>query len=207
MTELVIHGPPQSSYVRTARMIAVEKGLAYRLAPLDFKGPAHLAMHPWGRVPILTHGETELIETSAIAHYLDAIGAGAPLVPREPVRLAETEKWISIINCYAYGDLVTGYLFHYIFPKTADQQPDRALIAAAAPAVERDLRLFERGFRGDWLTGSTLSLADLFLAPILAYLAPLPEARAVLEDCPNLRRFGAAMAARASFVETVPPRA
>ncbi len=206
MTELVLHGPPQSSYVRTARMIAIEKGLTARLAPVELKSPAHLARHPWGRVPLLTHGDVELIETAAIARYLDAIGAGPPLVPADPVGLAETEKWISLVNCYVYDDLVRNYLFHYLFPRTEDKKPDRALISRDAPAMERDLRLLERGFRGAWLTGDALSLADLFVAPILAYVAMFPEAQAVLETTPNLRRFHAAIASRKSFVDTMPPR-
>ncbi|HVV88777.1 MAG TPA: glutathione S-transferase family protein [Kofleriaceae bacterium] len=206
MTQLVLHGPPASSYTRTARMIAVEKGLDYRLEPIALKSPAHLARHPWGRVPLLTHGDVQLIETSAIAHYLDAIGSGPRLVPADPVQLAETEKWISVINCYAYATLVTGYVFHYIFPKTADRQPDRALLERDTPAMQRDLRLFEAGFRGEWLTGPTLTLADLFLAPILTYVSMFPEGQAVLEHAPNLRRFQKAISARKSFVETVPPR-
>ncbi|MBK9034499.1 MAG: glutathione S-transferase family protein [Myxococcales bacterium] len=206
MTQIILHGPPQSSYVRTARMVAHEKGLAYQLAPVELGSADHLAKHPWGRVPLLTHGDVELIETSAIAHYLDAIGPGPALVPTAPVARAENEKWISVIHCYAYGDLVRNYLFHYLFPKTADGQPDRALIERDAPAMARDLRLFEAGFRGEWLTGPTLALADLFLAPILTYVGMFPEAQAVLEGAPNLRRFQRAIGARASFVETAPPR-
>lgn len=206
MTQLILHGPPQSSYVRTARMTALEKGLDARLVPVEFKSPAHLAMHPWGRVPILRDGELELIETAAITHYLDAIGSGPSLVPTEPRPRAECAQWISVINAYVYSDVVLNYVFHYIFPKTADQQPDRALIARDTPAVEHDLRRIEQGFRGEWLTGSTLSLADLFLAPILAYAAMFPEVQAMLETAPNLRRFREAMSRRPSFVETAPPR-
>ena len=206
MTEIIISGPPQSSYVRTARMIAVEKGLDYQLAPIDFKSPAHLARHPWGRVPLLKHGDVELIETAAIAHYLDAIGPGPALVPTPARARAENEQWISVINCYAYGDLVTNYLFHYLFPKTDDKRPDRALIERDLPAMARDLRLFEAGFRGAWLTGPTLALADLFLAPILAYVSMFPEAQAVLETTPNLRRFLGAISARPSFTASAPPR-
>ncbi len=206
MTQLILHGPPQSSYVRTARMTALEKGLDARLVPVEFKSPAHLAMHPWGRVPILRDGELELIETAAITHYLDAIGSGPSLVPTEPRPRAECAQWISVINAYVYSDVVLNYVFHYIFPKTADQQPDRALIARDTPAVEHDLRRIEQGFRGEWLTGSTLCLADLFLAPILAYAAMFPEVQAMLETAPNLRRFREAMSRRPSFVETAPPR-
>jgi glutathione S-transferase len=186
-------------------MIAVEKGVAYRLAPVAFKSPEHFAIHPWGRVPYLTHGAITLIETEAIAHYLDAIGSGPSLVPSDPVARAESAKWVSVLNCYAYTDLVTNYLFHYIFPKTEDKKPDRALIDRDTPHVERDLRLLEQGWRGEWITGATLSLADLFLAPVLAYVSRLPEAAAVIETAPNLKRFLLAIATRPSFTSTEPP--
>lgn len=206
MTDIVIHGLAPSSYTRTARMVAVEKGLDHRLEPVALGSPAHRAIHPWGRVPYLTHGAVQLIETAAIAHYLDAIGPGPSLVPAEPVRRAENEQWLSIINCYAYTDLVPNYLFHYLFPKTEDRKPDRARIADGAANLERDLRLFEAGFRGAWLTGDTLALADLFLAPILAYVSAFPEAQTVLETTPKLRRFLGAIATRPSFTGTAPPR-
>ncbi|MEE8248170.1 MAG: glutathione S-transferase N-terminal domain-containing protein, partial [Alphaproteobacteria bacterium] len=45
MTEVVIYGFPQSTYVRTARLVCEEKGVAYDLAPVEFGSPEHLELH------------------------------------------------------------------------------------------------------------------------------------------------------------------
>lgn len=204
MTDVTIYGIAPSSYTRTARMIAREKGIDYRFEQVELKSPAHLALHPWGRVPILEHGGIRLFETAAIGRYLDTIGNGPKLVPDDPVRAARMEQWISVVNCYAYENLVTKYLFAYLFPKTPDQRPDRDAIARHFPNVERDLRKVEHGFEGEWLTGNTITLADLFLAPLLASIGQLPEAAAVLETCPNLRRAYHLLCERPSFRDAVP---
>lgn len=56
----------------------------------------------------------------------------------------------------------------------------------------------------DYLVGGTVSMADLFLAPILAYLDMFPEGAALLEKRPNLQRGQAVMRARPSFAATQP---
>lgn len=206
MADVIIYGVPPSSYVRTARMIAFEKGIDYRFEMVDFKQPSHFALHPWGRVPIMKHGETQLFETAAIGRYLDAIGSGPKLVPEDTARAAKMEQWLSVVNCYAYQSLVTGYLFDYIFPKTPDQKPDRAAIDRDFPAAKRDLEIIERGVEGEWITGSTITLADLFLAPILGSIANFPEAAGVIETSPNLKRLLGALTARPSYAHASPPR-
>lgn len=67
MTDVVIYGFAQSSYVRTTRLVCEEKGVAYELAPVEFGSPAHLELHPFGKIPAFRHGDLVLHETSAIA--------------------------------------------------------------------------------------------------------------------------------------------
>ena len=46
-----------------------EKGAADRIAPVGpgtLRAPAHLALHPFGRVPVIEHGAFRLYETQAI---------------------------------------------------------------------------------------------------------------------------------------------
>jgi glutathione S-transferase len=187
-------------------MIAFEKGIDYRFEMVEFKQPSHFALHPWGRVPIMKHGDLQLFETAAMGRYFESIGKGPKLVPEDPVRAAKMDQWISVVNCYAYQSLVTGYLFDYIFPKTPDQKPDRAAIDRDFPAAKRDLEHLERGFEGEWITGSTMTLADLFLAPILGSIANFPEAASVIESSPNLKRALRALSERPSYHHATPPR-
>ncbi len=206
MSTVTIHGPVQSTYVRTARMVCEEKGVPYELAPLALGSAEHLALHPFGRVPVLTHGDVKIYETSAIARYVDEVFPGPSLIPGSPVERARMETWISQINSYMYDDIIRNYVFVYFFPKTADGKPDRAKVEAALPNLKRDFGLVDKAVgESEWLAGGTLSLADLFLCPILFYAAQLPEARELMGNCKNMQRAGAATMSRPSFTKTAPP--
>ena len=70
-----------SVYLRIVRVVLAEKGVAFAHVEVDpFAGPPdwYLALHPFGRVPTLRHGDFVLYETSAIARYVDAAFAGVP---------------------------------------------------------------------------------------------------------------------------------
>ena len=53
-------------------------------------------------------------------------------------------------------------------------------------------------------SGADLSMADLFLAPIIFSLGKFPEGEALLPKFPNVRRAHALMCKRPSFVATQP---
>ena len=205
MSNVILYGPPQSTYVRTARMACEEKGVAYTLEAVELKSEAHLALHPFGKVPVMRHGEVLLYETKAICSYIDANFDGPALQPRHPGPLGLSEQWISTVNCYMYDTLIRQYLFSYLFPKGADGQPDRSAIDAVVPEVKRQIGLIDRGLEGrDWLAGE-FSLADMFLAPIMFYLGNAPESAEATGSSANIQRVGAAMKARSSFTNTMPP--
>ncbi len=198
MNQLTILGPAASSYVRTARMVCVEKSVPHVLEPL---GEAHAGLHPWKRVPILQHGALTLIETSAIGRYVDAIGSGPSLVPSAPAELARMEQWISTINAYAYDSLVRNYALKYIGPKLQGKQPNLDEIAANVPKLEQDLTRLDAAYANSkWIAGETLSLADLFVGPIVATVAMFPEGKAALGKARSLSRALEQLAQRESFV-------
>jgi hypothetical protein len=43
MSEVIIYGPPASSYLRTVRMTCIEKNISYELRLVDFGGESHRA--------------------------------------------------------------------------------------------------------------------------------------------------------------------
>ena len=44
-----------------------------RCVPGTLKQPDHMARHPFGRIPVLDHGDFRLYETQAILRYLDRV--------------------------------------------------------------------------------------------------------------------------------------
>ena len=198
MTDVIIHGPPPSSYLRSVQMGCVEKGVSFELRPVEFRSDAHLALHPFGKVPILEHGDVRLYETQAILRYLDGAFGEPTLVPREPAAAALMDQWVNVHNCYAYGHIVLDYAFQYIRPKGADGTPDRAGVEAALPALHHDLGLYDDALASrEWLAGS-FSIADLMVATAVTTAAMFPEGGQAIDRFANLRRWLTAMESRES---------
>ena len=202
---LSLIGDPRSTYARTARMALAEKGLKYAYDPAAPHSPPVDAISPYGRVPVFRDGETGLFETSAIVRYIDETFDGTPLVAPNARLRAQMEQWVSLINCHGYDAMVRRYVLQYVFPKGEGGAPDRKTIDAALPEIEHLLTALDKAYgKRNFLVGDALTMADLFLAPIVVYLGMFPESKALLEKVPNLTRAHAAIAERESFKATAP---
>jgi glutathione S-transferase len=206
MTTPVIIGSVRSTYVQAIRLLCEEKGIAYTLIETPLRAPEVLAIHPFGKMPVLRHGEVELFESKAIATYLDRSFDGPELLPSDPRRLALTEQWVSLVNTHIDRTLIRTYLFSYIAPKTADGRPDREAIEAVMPAVREQVAVLDKAVAGSGcLVDDLFTFADINLLPILYRLQQAPEGAAALAAAPHLARYYERHAARPSFARTMPP--
>ena len=206
MSKPEILGSARSSYTRVVRMVCEEKGIDYTLAETQLRAPELFAIHPFGKMPVLRHGDLTLCESKAIATYLDRAFPGAELIPSDPRLAAQVEQWVSLVNTEIDPTLVRTYLFAYIAPKAADGKPDRKAIEAVMPRVREHLLLLERAVAASGcLVGDRFTLADINLMPILFYVRRLPEAAEAFAAGTHLGRYYDTHAARPSFVRTVPP--
>jgi glutathione S-transferase len=206
MPELQIIGAPQSNYVWVTRIACTEKGVPYTLTPVMPHSPEVDAIHPFGKIPVMRHGDVTLAESRAICFYIDHAFAGPPLAPRAAIEGAQTEQWVSLVNTHVDPLLVRQYLAAYFFPRTPDGRPDRRVIDAALPKMEPHFAVLDRAVaKTGHLVGGTLSLADINLLPILFYVDKLPESRAMLRRSANLDAYYRRHMARASVKETTPP--
>ena len=208
MTGPVLYGPAYSVYVRAARLALEEKGVAYRLVEIDILGdydmPAeHLARHPFGLVPAFEHEGFSLYETGAITRYVDEAFPGPALQPAEPKARARMNQIISIIDNYAYRPLVRTIFVQRVLAPQRGQEPDEDRVAAALGKAAICLKALEN-LLGEkhFLTGGSLSLADLHAAPMLAYFDKTPEGRQLMAGCPGIARWWSEMAARPSMEKT-----
>ncbi len=144
MPRVEIMGPAPSTYTRVACMVCEEKAIPYDLKHSTPHSPDVSAIHPFGKVPVMRHGDFELCESKAIATYLDLSFPGPKLIPTDPRHAALTEQWVSLVNTKMDGVLVRTYLLSYIFPKTGDGSPDRKVIDAVVPAVKEEIELLDR---------------------------------------------------------------
>ena len=206
MPALEIIGAPQSNYVWVVRMVCEEKGAPYEHKPERPHTPDVDAIHPFGKIPVMRHGDVELCESKAIATYLDLTFPGPKLIPTEPRQAALTEQWVSLVNTRMDGTMVRTYLFAYIFPKTGDGKPDRKAIEAVTPALQDEIGLLDRAVaKGGYLAGDSFTFADVNVLPILFYLRNFPEAGAAIGAAKALSSYYERAAARPSFQRTMPP--
>src|SRR5438876_10286811 len=169
MSEPIVYGFPRSTFVNIVRLILTHKDVAYQfhyLEPMMGK-PEHLALHPFNRVPILRHDDLTVYETSAIAAYVDEAFGGASLTPKDVKARARMNQWISAVNSYYYPYMIY-HVTHerLVFPELG-LASDEKVVAHALPKVETALAVVERelGHAQDYLLGSELTIADLFLLP------------------------------------------
>jgi len=190
MSSLTLYGFPPSTYTQTALLVAREAGASVDVQPLEFKQASHLALHPYGKMPILEHdtgkgGKLRLFETLAISSYVDRVFNGGKLQPTAPAAHATMLQWISVAIDYAYTDLVSA--LHGDSPG-----PD------AVTAAGGQLKLLDRGL-GDrpYFAGSEPSLADLFLYPMVDF-AVTKLGEASLRGLPSLLQWRRSMGTRPS---------
>ena len=201
-----IIGSVRSTYTRVVRMVCEEKGIEHTLTERPLGAPEILAIHPFGKMPVLRHGDVALFESKAIATYLDRGFPGPPVIPSDPGLAALTEQWVSLVNTVMDATLIRTYLFAYAFPKTADGQPDRKAIDAVTPALREQVAILDKAVaRTGYLVGDQFTFADINLLPILYYVRQLPEGAEALAAASHLAGYYDRHAARPSFARTVPP--
>ena len=94
--EPVVYGAPYSVYVRAVRQALEEKGVPYRLVPIDVFTPdgppkEYLIRQPFGRIPAFEHGDFQLMRR-ALSHGMSMRHFQVPLCSRrrpnsEPERI------------------------------------------------------------------------------------------------------------------------
>ncbi len=206
MSSVEIIGGALSTYVRAARMVCEEKSIPYLLIPSRPHAAEVTAIHPFGKIPVMRHGDFELCESKAIATYLDLAFPGPRVFPTEPRHAALTEQWVSLVNTRIDGTMIRTYVFAYVFPKTEDGKPDRKTIDAVAPALADEIGLIDRTVaKGGYLAGDGFTYADINLMPILYYVRKFPEGAAAMAAGKALCSYYDRLAARESFKKTAPP--
>jgi len=193
MPEPIVIGFPGSTYVHIIRLILTHKNVPYRFRDLEpeMGTPAHIALHPFGRVPVLQHGDVTLYETSAIATYIDEAFDGPPLQPHTPAARGRLQQWISSVNAYYYPYMIY-HVTHerLVFPELGIAS-DEKVVAHALPKVELALGVLERELsRGqDYLLGTGLSLADFFILPSTFAFSLTEEGKAMYPKYPAFCRW------------------
>jgi glutathione S-transferase len=207
MSEFIVHGVPGSPFARSVLATLEEKGAHYRIAPVvpgTLKSPEYLAKHPFGRVPVLDHGDFRLYETQAILRYLDRILPDPKLTPSDPRRAARMDQVMNVNDWYLFQGVGNVIIFHRVVgPRLMGLQPNEEAIKEAMPKAITVFTELAR-LMGDqhYFAGDDVSLADLLVAPGLEFFAGIPEWSVLGAPHANLVAWLGRMQARSSMKAT-----
>ena len=165
MSELVVWtydwvpaGP--RGFVRDMRLrwACEEAGFGYslRTVPFDDRGPAHLALQPFGQVPFLTDGELNMFESGA--GLLHLARKSEMLMPQDPVGEAQTLQWtIAALNSIE----MVSVPWWFLEVTGAKDNHLTGWLESRLDHMERVLK--ER----EWLAADRFTVADLLMADVL----------------------------------------
>ncbi|WP_257166680.1 glutathione S-transferase family protein [Bradyrhizobium sp. SRS-191] len=165
---------------------------------------AHLARHPFGRVPALSHDGFELYETQAILRYLDRVLPQPALTPDEPKQAARMDQVMNISDWYLFQGVCNVIIFQRIVgPQFFGTATDESAIISAMPQARTVIAELSR-LLGEqhFMAGDRLSLADLQAGPQASFLSLTPEWTELTSGHPNLAAWIARLEARPSFQAT-----
>jgi glutathione S-transferase len=207
MSEIVIHSIPGSPFGRAVMVALEEKGAAYRLCPValrSLRAPEHLARHPFGRVPVMEHGDFRLYEAQAILRYIDRAFPGPALTPAHPQAAGCMDQLMNVNDWYLFQGVGNVIGFQRIVgPRLLGLTPDEKVIAAAMPKAHA---VFDElaGLLADkpFFVGDAISLADVLLAPQLDLFHEMPEWPSLTANHVNLQVWLDSMNARPSMAAT-----
>lgn len=185
MSEMTLWGFNGSTYVRTLKMLLAEKHFSdFKQVPLNVltgepRQAEHLARHPFGKVPVLDHDGLRIVETAAIARYLNDVLPGPSLIPATPQARARMDMVIGLVDSYGYGALVAGIAAYHLFPDFVGGKNE----AMRQGGIDNGSKVIELAMKAKgsapFIAGE-LSLADLFLAPIVFYVSLTPDMAGLL---------------------------
>jgi glutathione S-transferase len=192
---VTIYSGPLSMFGAKVQIAALEKALDFDLVmvPYDSKqgyNPKHpevLRINPKRQVPVLTHGEVEIFDSTQIFEYLEDLTSTPALWPRE------REARAGARNLEHQSDEV---YFPHIIKLMGLQEDLRG--AAAVAAIEAANRFYadmeQRLAASEWLAGS-YSFADI--AFYMAALFGERQGAALSEATPRLLAWRQRMTQRA----------
>ncbi|AFY86393.1 Glutathione S-transferase domain protein [Chroococcidiopsis thermalis PCC 7203] len=162
MAEITIYSATVCPYAHRSRLVLLEKGIDFELIEIDLQNkPAGFTeISPYGKVPVIKHGDVRVWESAIINEYLDEVFPEPSLLPKEPVNRAQARIWIDFANTrfiWAYSNLL--------------RSPDPQQQKAAAQELYSQLEFIEKegleklSGEGSYWFGNSISLVDLTFYP------------------------------------------
>jgi len=159
-------------------------------ASREQKSPEFLALNPFGQVPVLVHDEVVIRDSQAILAYLGKTFGNGIWWPESASEMAQVVAWLSTAaNEVAHGPNLLR--LHHRFGREINVSAAEAVTAQLMQTLEQQLS------KGDWLVGSSATVADIAIYP---YIALAPEAQMDLLQYPAINTWIARMQALPGYI-------
>lgn len=196
-----IFGTVISTYTRIVEITCEEAGVNHATIATPANAPHN--RHPFGKVPVVEIDGLELIESVAIAHYIDNAHNGGALQPSDPAERAVMDKWIAVANNYLFPLFENGLVMPWIMHRVAGWPLEPEKINAALPNISRALGYLEAELqRDDAWEALGFTLADVFLYPIVRSLQLTPQGEVGIAQCDRITAWLGQCEKRASIDAT-----
>lgn len=200
MSEVELYSYEACPYAQRTQMTLLEKGLDYELIEVDlYDRPAWWAdLSPYGKVPLLKHGDAVVYESAIINEYLDDTFGDIPLLPADPLGRARARIWM------AYCDTHFMAACHTLIEDRHDdsrQAENRQKLREVFLFMEEGIN--ELGAGPYWM-GEQFTLVDIQFAPFFERFACY-EALWQAEwpgECSRLKAWFDGVGARDSHIAT-----
>ena len=206
---LTLYGYHYSVYCWTVRLVLAEKSIAdarwIEINPFS-DNPAASNPHPFNRVPFCIDQNLELFETRAITQYLDdRYPCEGALQPTNAPARARMQQLLSITDNYVYPALVRGVFEQEIVVPKWGLTAQSDILQRALTESARVLATLEGLVAGaNLVSPDRVTLADLQLAPMIAYFSQASAGAAMLREFPKLEAWWRHWRQRPSLLATDP---
>ena len=169
---LTLYGINLSTFTRKVRLALLEKGLEHRFEMAPMGSPKVKALHPLGKIPVLTDGDVVVPDSSVIIAYLERAYPAVPLYPSAAADLARA-LWLEEYADTRLREVTLPFFSERVVKPVFQGKPgdDAALAAAAAPRDEA-FGYLERELGGrPFAVGEAFTVADLAIgAQLVTYI-------------------------------------
>lgn len=199
-------GSLTSPYVRKVRVVMAEKRLDYQFVLEDPWGTdAVLEANPLGKVPCLVmEGGEAVFDSRVIVEYVDTLSPVGKLIPASGRERVEVRTWEALAD--GLLDAAVAARLEQTWAGRADGERSQAWVDRQMSRVHSSLKAMGHGL-GDkpWCANNHFTLADIAVGCALGYLDFRFAQIDWRGDHPNLKKLYDKLAARPSFVDTLPP--
>ena len=178
----ILYHMPLSPFCRKVRITLKEKGLPFELRGENVweRRDEFLSLNPAGCVPVLVEADdTAIVDSSAIAEYLQEVQPQPDLLGATPAERAETRRLIAWFDDKFYQEATRNVFGEKVMKRFLGRgEPDSATVRAGLANIRVHLDYIAYlTERRAWLAGERFSMADVAAAAQLSsidYIGDVP---------------------------------